>query len=219
MKAHRLRFGSDISRRAGLFGGFLLLAVAVASLSYQARPSEADSAHDQPRYDLPVVDEDYQAELQGLISDDRARVEIAVRPTGDRVVSISPTSEGIIIRGPELRQELSPAPLLPDHPEKGDPALDTGAQRVRDALNGGRNVVVLSRPSATTDDSTARRKEWDAWQGTYLELLASGQSFIECEITLDAEIEQCWIIEPPPAPADQPEPIYELADQPQQAVP
>lgn len=109
--------------------------------------------------------------------------------------------------------DVIPVPLPPDHPRKGDPEFDAGTQLVRAALDGGRHLVVLSRPAATDGDGRAQTKQREAWRSTYLAWVVSGEPFVECEDILSSQVQQCWITEPAPAPTEQPEPVHRLANQ------
>lgn len=212
MSALRPRFHHRLPVRAGVLSSILFTVLSVALFLNQGHATQACSPEDPPRHDLWTIDGDHRLEEPDPIRDGVVTHEIANRPAGDHVVSITPLSGDIIISGSDLEPSLFPAPLRPDHPEKDDPAFDPGAQRVRDALAGGRNVVVLSRPAGAMDDADARLNEWDAWRTTYLELVASGRPFVECEIRLDPQVEQCWITDPAPSTAERPEPVFELAD-------
>ena len=190
--------------RAALLTALALTGLSVAMFS-AGGVARAESPGDSSPQSGAAVDKENWPETEEVLTDGVVTLEIVNRPVGDNVVTITPEDDGITITGADGEDARSQAPLWPDHPGKGDADADPGAQTVGEAIGDGRHLVVLNRPATRKSDGEAHARQWDAWQTTYLELIASGEPFVECETGLSApEVEQCWVTHPVPVPATEP---------------
>ena len=173
--------------------------VGATSQDQQGDPSPAGSA------DGDAAEKRNWPETTDTVSDGVVTTQIVNRPAGENVVTITPMSDGILITGLDSEASHSEAPLWPDHPDKGDSDADPGSEIVNDAIGNGQNVIVLTRPTTAQSDAD-HAGQWDAWYTTYLELVARGDPFIDCEPAHAGLPEECWVTDPARAPTPEDEP-------------
>ncbi len=140
--------------------------------------------------------QDDDPDIQGAPADGEVAAEIVNRPEGDNVVSITPNGDRITIKDSNNGETQSDAPLWQDNPNKDEPGADPGSQNIGDTTGDEDVMVVLNRPTTTTDDGEEHTKQWDAWYATYYELVALGNDFIECETGDHVPGgEECWVVD------------------------
>ncbi len=191
----------------------VLVVSALALLVVGSRDVRAETPGEVAPQEPETVDKRNWPSTRKLVTSGGVTVEIVNRPTGDNVVEITPESEGIAIRDAEGVEIRVAAPLWPDHPRNDEPDADPGAAQVDDANGDGQHVVVLNRPSTTTADGDAHASNWAAWHTTYLEMVANGEPFVECElVNAEPASEECWVTRPERVLAAQSPTIDESVD-------